>query len=60
MCHSSTGLLGCGCIGSHHRSGVATEDCTLQSEEENKFMVDGPNVGLEGVTVYKIEANEMS
>ena len=27
-------------------------------EEENKFMVDGHNVGLEGVTVYEIEADE--
>ena len=32
MCHSSTGSLGCCCVGPHHvhRSGVATEDCTLQ------------------------------
>ena len=27
-------------------------------EEENKFMVDGPNVGLDGVTVHEIEADE--
>ena len=35
MCHSSTGSFGCGCIGSHHRyrSGVATEDCTLRSDQ---------------------------
>ena len=33
MCHSSTGSLGCGGIGSHHRSGAATKNCTLQSDQ---------------------------
>ena len=33
VCHSSTGSLGCGDIGSHHRSGAVTKDCTLRSVE---------------------------
>ena len=33
MCHSSTGSLGCGDIGSHHRSGAVTKDCTLRSDQ---------------------------
>ena len=35
MCHSSAGSLGYCCIGSHHRSNssVATEDCTLRSDQ---------------------------
>ena len=33
MYYSSTGLLGCCCIGSHHCSSVATEDCTLWSDQ---------------------------
>ena len=33
MCRSSTGSLGCGDIGSHHRSGAATKDCTLRSDQ---------------------------
>jgi hypothetical protein len=33
MCRSSTGSLGCGYIGSHHRSGAVTKDCTLRSDQ---------------------------
>ena len=33
VCHSSTGSLECGDIGSHHRSSVATEDCTLRGDQ---------------------------
>ena len=35
MCHSSTGSLamGCGDIGSQHRSGAVTKDCTLRSDQ---------------------------
>ena len=33
VCHSSTGSLGCGDIGSHHRSGAVTKDCTLRSDQ---------------------------
>ena len=29
-------------------------------EEDSKLMVDGPNVGLEGVTVHEIVTNEGS
>ena len=28
-------------------------------EEDNKLMVDGPNVGLEGVTAYEIVTGEV-
>jgi hypothetical protein len=31
--HSSTGSLGCGDIGSHHRSGAVTKDCTPRSDQ---------------------------
>ena len=33
MGHSSTGSLGCGDIGPHHRSGAVTKDCTLRSDQ---------------------------
>ena len=33
VCHSSTGSLGCGDIGSHHCSGAVTKDCTLRSDQ---------------------------
>ena len=51
MCRSSTGSLGCGCIGSHNcnRSGAATKDCTLELRSDQRKVFGDDQAPMEGV-----------